>query len=94
MSQYGQQTTIERLLIIIGTVGKYQIKIKMTLITKERLVQLQKEVKSIRNICILAHVDHGKTTLADSLVASNGECHLIIWHTTFQIRNYCTMFGN
>mmetsp|Transcript_164298 Transcript_164298/g.522507 ORF Transcript_164298/g.522507 Transcript_164298/m.522507 type:complete len:918 (+) Transcript_164298:149-2902(+) len=26
----------------------------------------------IRNICILAHVDHGKTTCADNLVASNG----------------------
>lgn len=26
----------------------------------------------IRNLCVLAHVDHGKTSMTDSLIASNG----------------------
>ena len=32
----------------------------------------QQDAGNIRNICILAHVDHGKTTLSDHLVSSNG----------------------
>jgi len=40
--------------------------------TPQHLSELQKNPKNVRNICILAHVDHGKTTIADALVASNG----------------------
>ncbi|XP_054627881.1 elongation factor-like GTPase 1 [Dunckerocampus dactyliophorus] len=38
----------------------------------DKITSLQKNPANIRNLCILAHVDHGKTTLADCLVASNG----------------------
>ena len=40
--------------------------------TTKDLVALQRETGDVRNICILAHVDHGKTSLSDTLLATNG----------------------
>ncbi|KAF2743242.1 elongation factor 2 [Sporormia fimetaria CBS 119925] len=44
----------------------------MPVVAPEKLVSLQRAAESIRNICILAHVDHGKTSLTDALIATNG----------------------
>ncbi|KAM4062161.1 elongation factor tu GTP binding domain-containing protein [Hirsutella rhossiliensis] len=44
----------------------------MPVVSPERLASLQRQSHDIRNICILAHVDHGKTSLTDALLATNG----------------------
>ena len=41
-------------------------------IPPDTLTRLQADPAHTRNICILAHVDHGKTTLTDCLISSNG----------------------
>ncbi|ROT38481.1 P-loop containing nucleoside triphosphate hydrolase protein [Sodiomyces alkalinus F11] len=44
----------------------------MPLVTPAKLASLQRHADNVRNICILAHVDHGKTSLTDALIATNG----------------------
>ncbi|KAH8178597.1 elongation factor tu GTP binding domain-containing protein [Sarocladium implicatum] len=44
----------------------------MPVVTPEKLASLQRQADDVRNICILAHVDHGKTSLTDALLATNG----------------------
>ncbi|OCK80396.1 P-loop containing nucleoside triphosphate hydrolase protein [Lepidopterella palustris CBS 459.81] len=44
----------------------------MPVVSPEKLISLQRAAEDIRNICILAHVDHGKTSLTDALIATNG----------------------
>lgn len=44
----------------------------MPRVDSNTFVRLQNDPSCIRNICIVAHVDHGKTSLSDSLLASNG----------------------
>ena len=44
----------------------------MARVATDELLTLQRVPGRVRNMCILAHVDHGKTTLSDLLVSSNG----------------------
>eukprot|EP00834_Sanchytrium_tribonematis_P002791 NODE_94_length_21525_cov_0.751003.p1 type:complete len:850 gc:universal NODE_94_length_21525_cov_0.751003:11455-14004(+) len=47
----------------------------MPLVSPNEIIKLQQVTNNIRNISLFAHVDHGKSSLADHLIASNGVFH-------------------
>ncbi len=44
----------------------------MVYVETEQITRVQYNTDHVRNMCIIAHVDHGKTTLSDFLISSNG----------------------
>merc|ERR1712033_82994 len=53
--------------------GDYLVSAIMVNFTVDQVRECMDKKRNIRNMSVIAHVDHGKSTLTDSLVAKAGE---------------------